>query len=90
MSKNQTSEAARSNPSSTEHAMATPPTSACSLESLLKVLEVAETLRLSQRAVWRLVSAQKLAYIRIGGAVRFRRSDVAALIRAGSSAVGGA
>ena len=44
---------------------------------LLSAAELATTLRLSKRTLWRLLAAKKLiAPIRVGGSVRWRISDV--------------
>lgn len=44
---------------------------------LIPAAQVAEALGVSRTTVWRLVKAGKLAEpVRIGGAVRFRRSDI--------------
>lgn len=47
------------------------------INQLVTVREVAHQLAMSERSVWRLVSAGKLvAPIKIGGATRWRQSDL--------------
>jgi len=53
-------------------------------EKLLRKREVAERLSCSTRHVDRLVQAGKLARVKILGAVRFRLSQVQALVNGGS------
>ncbi len=50
---------------------------------LLVIGEVAELLRCSERTIRRWVRGGRLPVVRIGGAVRFRADDVAALLRSG-------
>ncbi|MHB8863461.1 MAG: helix-turn-helix transcriptional regulator [Pirellulaceae bacterium] len=51
---------------------------------LISAPELAKILGISARSVWRLLSAGKLpAPVRLGGAVRWRRSDVLAWIEQG-------
>lgn len=45
--------------------------------SLLKAADVAKMLSISQRTLWRLVSAGKFAHpIHVGGSTRWRRVDI--------------
>lgn len=51
-----------------------------SSERLLSVLEVADRLQLSERQVRRLIMAQELKSLRIGGRVRIDPRDLAAFL----------
>ena len=54
-------------------------------KALLSKKEVAETLSVSVRSVERLVARGVLKKIKIGGAVRFRSSDLHKLIETGGT-----
>ena len=55
---------------------------------LMTVNEVAKVLRVSTRSIWRLVTHHKLVMpIRIGGSIRWRRSDIEAWIAMGCPTV---
>lgn len=57
---------------------------------LISVDELATILKISSRSVWRLLSAGKLVEpVRIGGAVRWRLSEVKHWIEQGCPAVNG-
>jgi excisionase family DNA binding protein len=51
-------------------------------DRLLTVDEVAATLKLSRRSVWRLRAAGELPAVQFGGSTRFRLSDVEIIIDA--------
>ena len=50
---------------------------------LLTVPETAETLRVSERLVWRYLADGVLPRVRLGGATRIRQSDLNRLIQEG-------
>lgn len=50
-------------------------------ESLLTIRDVCATLSVGRTTVWQLRRQGKLPAVQIGSAVRFRRSDVEALIQ---------
>ena len=52
-------------------------------DRLMKVAEVAQRMSLSVRTIWKLHSRGDLPSVRIGGATRFRLSDVEEVIRNG-------
>lgn len=53
---------------------------AAKLETLLTAREAAAVLRVSERTVWALAKQGKLAAVRIGRAVRYRREDIQAFV----------
>lgn len=53
-------------------------------DRLLRSIEVASKLGISQRLVWRLRASGKLPAVQLGGATRFRLSDVQRLMDSGS------
>lgn len=53
---------------------------------LLTVREVSEILGLSRTTIWRLAASQKIpAPLKIGGATRWRKADIDALIADGAA-----
>lgn len=55
-------------------------------DRLLRVADVATLLGLSTRAVWALRSEGALDAVKVGGATRFRLSDVQRIVREGVAA----
>ena len=53
------------------------------VDQLVRVDEVARLLAVSSRFVWQLRAADKLPSLKLGRAVRFRRSDVQRLMQEG-------
>lgn len=53
-------------------------------DRLLRAMEAATMLGVSIRAVWRLRASGALKGVQIGGATRFRLSDVARLVEKGT------
>jgi excisionase family DNA binding protein len=56
------------------------PVSTAPQDPLLTVRQVAETLQLSSRTVWRLINDERLQVVRIGRSVRVHPDAFAALI----------
>jgi len=54
--------------------------------ALLKVTDAARDLSVSERSLWRLISAGKLATVRIGRSVRVTRASIDAFIASGGDA----
>ena len=54
-------------------------------DRLLRAREVAMMLAISTRLVWRFRSEGKLPAVQMGGATRFRLSDVTRLVQSGAS-----
>lgn len=58
--------------------------SAAPSDRLLRAMEAATMLGVSTRAVWRLRASGVLKGVQIGGATRFRLSDVSRLVERGT------
>ncbi len=57
-------------------------------EMLMKVKQLAEALKVSERQVWKLRSSGRLPEpVRLGRSVRWRRNEIEAWIRAGCPAI---
>lgn len=50
--------------------------SAASKAEIMTIREVAEYLKVNERTIYRLLAAQKLPAFKVGGAWRFRRTDI--------------
>lgn len=53
-------------------------------DRLLKASQAAERLGVSVRTVWLLRSTGKLEAVKVNAAIRFRASDIARIVRAGT------
>ena len=51
------------------------------LDKLITPDELAEILRISKSSVYRLVDSRKLFFCKIGGTLRFRKSDITEYIK---------
>lgn len=58
-------------------------------EAILTIRDVAEYLKVAEKTIYRLVGAKKIPAFKVGGAWRFRKSDIDAWIVAQSIDVKG-